>query len=73
VDNEQEQAALAERLAARFARLHPETARRLRARAETYIHPPLVDPRPTAVVAVTPADATGVGQGTPATKGTRSW
>jgi hypothetical protein len=41
VDTEQDQAALTEYLAARFARFHPETARRLQARAETYIHQPL--------------------------------
>jgi hypothetical protein len=54
VDAEQEDAALAAELAARFARLHPETAHRLKARAENYLHPPLADARPTTAVTVAP-------------------
>lgn len=55
MDETQDEAALAEHLAARFAKFHPETACRLRARAESYHHRPLVDGRPTAAVTVTPA------------------
>ena len=65
---EEDETALAERLAARFAILHPETARRLRARAEVYCHRPLGATRPPA----TPEEAPGGGYGAPATNGTRS-
>jgi hypothetical protein len=51
VDQDQDKAALA----ARFAGHHPETARRLRQRAESYSHRPLPDQWPTPVVSVRPA------------------
>lgn len=67
MDGEHDDTTLAERLAARFARLHPETAHRLRARAAGYCHRPLADPWPTPVVPAQPGrpDLSGSGADLP--------